>query len=217
MVDYVTYANQGATRNQALSDDLVRALSFLPELGLGMEVFSGGQPAEGGGARVGSTRHDHGNAGDVFFTRNGERLDWRNPDDVPVFQEIVRRAKANGLTGFGAGDNYMQPGSMHIGFGDAAVWGEGGRGANAPDWLNAAYYGDGTYSPPTGNALAGAVTPPQRQGQRYSSQGEVPRQNVLERPQMASTQIDPRAFMSQRMNALDTSGFNVGNPQRARA
>jgi hypothetical protein len=211
MVDYVTYANQGATRSQPLSEDMVRALSFLPELGLGMEVFSGGQPAEGGGPRVGSTRHDHGGAGDVFFTRNGERLDWRNPDDVPIFQEIVRRGKANGLTGFGAGDNYMQPGSMHVGFGDAAVWGEGGRGANAPDWLNAAYYGDGTYSPPAGNALtspSGEQQPQQRQ--------DAP-QNALERPQMASMQADPRAFMTQRMNALDTSGFNVGNPQRARA
>jgi hypothetical protein len=187
---------------------MVRALSFLPELGLGMEVFSGGQPAEGGGPRVGSTRHDHGGAGDVFFTRNGERLDWRNPDDVPIFQEIVRRGKANGLTGFGAGDNYMQPGSMHVGFGDAAVWGEGGRGANAPDWLNAAYYGDGSYSPQQGNALAGPTGEQQPQ--------DAP-QNALERPQMASMQIDPREFMSQRMNALDTSGFNVGNPQRARA
>lgn len=212
MADYVTYANQGATRNQPLSDDMVRALSFLPELGLGMEVFSGGQPAEGGGARVGSVRHDHGGAGDVFFTRNGERLDWRNPDDVPIFQEIVRRGKANGLTGFGAGDNYMQPGSMHVGFGDAAVWGEGGRGANAPDWLNAAYYGDGSYSPPTGNALAGAGPAGEQQPQRPDEP-----QNALERPQMASMQADPRAFMSQRMNALDTSGFNVGNPQRARA
>jgi hypothetical protein len=190
---------------------MVRALSFLPELGLGMEVFSGGQPAEGGGPRVGSTRHDHGGAGDVFFTRNGERLDWRNPDDVPIFQEIVRRGKANGLTGFGAGDNYMQPGSMHVGFGDAAVWGEGGRGANAPDWLNAAYYGDGTYSPPAGNALAGPT------GEQQPQQRQDAPQNALERPQMASMQADPRAFMTQRMNALDTSGFNVGNPQRARA
>lgn len=67
----------------------------------------------------------------------------------------------------------------------------------------------GNYSPPTGNALAGA-------GEQQPQRPDEP-QNALERPQMASMQADPRAFMSQRMNALDTSGFNVGNPQRARA
>ena len=75
----------------------------------------------------------------MFFTRNGQRLDWANPDDLPLFQDIVRQAKANGLTGFGAGPGYMQPGSMHIGFGNPAVWGAGGKGANAPDWLREAY------------------------------------------------------------------------------
>jgi hypothetical protein len=69
----------------------------------------------------------------------------------------------------------------------------------------------GTYSPPAGNALAGPA------GEQQPQQRPGAPQNALERPQMASMQIDPREFMSQRMNALDTSGFNVGNPQRARA
>lgn len=138
MADFITYANQGAIRNQPLSPRLVGALSFLPRMGLGMEVFSGGQDAEGP-RRTGSTRHDHGGAADVFFTRDGRRLDWRNPEDIPVFQSIVRQAKAGGVAGFGAGPNYMQPGSMHIGFGAPAVWGAEGRGANAPAWLREAY------------------------------------------------------------------------------
>lgn len=138
--EWLIYENQGATRNQPLAPELVQALSFLPELGLSMKVFSGGQPGIGEtGARVGSTRHDHGGAADVFFYRGGERLDWANPEHVPIFQEVVRRAKAAGVTGFGAGDGYMQPGSMHLGFGDPAVWGAGGKGDNAPDWLRAAY------------------------------------------------------------------------------
>jgi hypothetical protein len=142
MVDYIRYANQGATRSMPLSQDLVSALEFLPELGVQAEVFSGGQPAQGsGGARVGSTRHDLGGAADVFFYKDGRRLDWANPEDQPVFSEIVRRGRERGLTGFGAGPDYMQPGSMHIGFGNPAVWGAGGRGANAPDWLRQAYYG----------------------------------------------------------------------------
>jgi len=140
----IRYSNQGATRNKPLSPQLAQALDFLPELGLEIEVFSGGQPAKGsGGARVGSVRHDHGNAADVFLYKDGRRLDWSNPQDVAVYQEFVRRAKARGLTGFGAGEGYMQPGSMHIGFGNPAVWGADGKGANAPDWLREAYYGAG--------------------------------------------------------------------------
>lgn len=138
--EWLKYVNQGATRNQPVSPELAKALSFLPELGVSMEVFSGGQPGiNEGGARVGSTRHDHGNAADVFFYKDGRKLDWANPDDLPIFQDIVRRGKEAGITGFGAGDGYMQPGSMHVGFGKEAVWGAGGKGANAPDWLTQAY------------------------------------------------------------------------------
>lgn len=137
---WLRYANQGATRNQPLNPQLVAALGFLPELGVEMEVFSGGQPSSGPN-RVGSHRHDHGNAGDVFFTKNGKRLDWANPADRPIFEQIVQRGKAAGVTGFGAGQGYMQPGSMHLGFGSPSVWGAGGSGANAPDWLRNAYSG----------------------------------------------------------------------------
>lgn len=140
--DWIRYANQGATRSLPLNSRLTEAFSFLPELGVSMEVFSGGQPAKGTSSRrVGSTRHDHGNAADVFFRRGSERLDWANPEHRPIFADIVQRARAAGVTGFGAGPGYMQPGSMHVGFGPSAVWGAGGRGANAPDWLRAAYEG----------------------------------------------------------------------------
>lgn len=138
--DWLTYANRGATRNQPLDPRLVGALGFLPELGITAQVFSGGQPAAGtSDQRVGSTRHDHGLAGDILFFKDGRQLDWSNPSDLPYFTEIVRRGKAAGITGFGAGPGYMQPGSMHIGFGAPAVWGAGGAGTNAPDWLREAY------------------------------------------------------------------------------
>lgn len=140
MADYIRYANQGATRNLPLDSRLVEAFQFLPEQGITMEVFSGGQPAKGSGlARVGSTRHDHGNAADVFFYRGDQRLDWNNPQDQAIFKDIVARAKAAGVTGFGAGPGYMQPGSMHVGYGTPGVWGAGGRSANAPSWLREAY------------------------------------------------------------------------------
>ncbi len=137
---WLNYRNAGATRNRPLDPKLVNAFSFLEEKGIRMDVFSGGQAGIGsGGPRTGSTRHDHGMAADVFFSKDGRRLDWANPDDLPIFKDIVSQARARGVTGFGAGPGYMQPGSMHVGFGKPGVWGAGGRGANAPGWLREAF------------------------------------------------------------------------------
>lgn len=143
MAGYIRYANQGATRNRALDEDLIKRLAYLESMGITAEVFSGGQPsAEEGGARVGSVRHDHGGAGDMhFFNSDGRKLDWANEQDRPVFEEIVRRGKQAGVTGFGAGPGYMSEGSMHVGMGKPGVWGAGGKGDNAPAWLKAAYNG----------------------------------------------------------------------------
>lgn len=163
----IQYANQGATRNKPLSDRLAGTLeSFLPDLGVTAKVFSGGQDAKGKGRRrTGSVRHDHGDAADVFFYKDGRRLDWSNPKDRPIFEEIVRRGKANGLTGFGAGDGYMQRGSMHIGFGAPGVWGKGGKGANAPDWLRRAY----------GAARGGMITALPEEDERQNDLVPMPR------------------------------------------
>lgn len=139
---WLEYDNKGATRSQPLSNNLKSAMDFLPSIGVTMKVFSGGQD-EDGPDRTGSHRHDHGNAADVFFYKDGKKLDWNNPQDVPVFQSIVEQAKANGVTGFGAGPGYMQPGSMHVGFGTPSVWGAGGSGDTAPDWLKTAYAATG--------------------------------------------------------------------------
>jgi hypothetical protein len=163
--DWLRYSNQGATRSMPLDPRLVRAMSFLPSMGVSMNVFSGGQPTSGPN-RVGSHRHDLGQAGDVFFEKDGRRLDWSNPGDQPLFSDIVRQARAAGVTGFGAGPGYMQRGSMHLGFGSPAVWGAGGSSKNAPDWLRQAY-GDPGVGPSvtavpteTANVLASALVPP---------------------------------------------------------
>jgi len=198
--DYVNYANQGATRNRPLAPELAQALSFLPEMGVTMEVFSGGQPGIGeGGNRVGSTRHDHGQSADVFFYQNGRRLDWANPDDIPIYQDIVRRGRANGLTGFGAGQGYMQPGSMHVGFGAPAVWGEGGRSANAPDWLREAY----------GSAPSGASQPSSAPRAPQTALPGMPEpQNALAAPQQREpwrptmNMLDVAAFQTEPQNVL---------------
>lgn len=171
-MSYIEYANQGATRNQSLSPQLTQALGFLPDLGVTARVFSGGQPSTGSN-RVGSTRHDHGDAADVLFFQGGRQLDYNNPEDVPIYQQIVSRGRAAGLTGFGAGENYMTPGSMHIGFGTPAVWGEDGRGANAPRWLRDAYQGAPAGQAPTNTQTTGFGmddTPQQPSGDLSRSQ-----------------------------------------------
>lgn len=136
--DWLRYSNQGATRNKPLADNLVSAMSFLPEMGVTMNVVSGGQDASGPN-RVGSTRHDHGNSADADFYIGDRKLNPNNAEDLPILTQIVQRAKANGLTGFGEGTDYMGAGRLHIGFGDAGVWGAGGKGANAPEWLKTAF------------------------------------------------------------------------------
>lgn len=141
MADWLTYSNRGAIRDKELSGRLRDALEKVASaMGVTVEVFSGGQDARGsGGRRTGSTRHDHGNAADVYFSKDGRRLDWANPNDLPVFREIVQRAKAAGITGIGAGPGYMRQGSMHLGFGKPMTWGAGGRSKNAPGWLREAF------------------------------------------------------------------------------
>ena len=172
--EWLRYANSGAIRNKPLDPRLVEALRFLPAMGITMEVFSGGQDAKGAGTRrTGSTRHDDGGAADVMFYKDGKLLDWANPKDVPVFESIVQAASKAGVTGFGAGPEYMRPGSMHLGYGPKAVWGAGGSGASAPEWLRAAagVAGPSTAGPtgPTGPSAPQQSAPP----------------NPMDRPQMA--------------------------------
>ena len=153
--DWLAYDNQGATRNDSLSPELVQSMSFLGDMGVTMRVTSGGQE-NNTDQGTGSTRHNHGNAADADFYIGDRKLDWNNPQDLPIFQQIVTQARANGVTGIGAGDDYMGAGRMHVGFGNPSVWGADGKGANAPDWLTAAYNGApaGT-APITRNGIGG--------------------------------------------------------------
>ncbi len=69
--NWVTLANRGATRNLPIAETLQRnlqdAIAKVYGDGYRAQVYSGGQPALGsGGARVGSTRHDGGNAADLY-------------------------------------------------------------------------------------------------------------------------------------------------------
>lgn len=138
------------TRRQPLNPDLVTTLdAAIAGTGddLVIDVYSGGQAGKGeGGPRTGSTRHDHGNAGDIYLRdRATDRvLDFRNDADRPRIVNFVQQAVANGANGIGAGEGYMGKG-IHVGYGPkgqqggpVTVWGAGGAGGNAPAWLRRA-------------------------------------------------------------------------------
>lgn len=188
MADYIRYANQKAGRNQPLNQDLVKALSYLGDMGITAEVFSGGVDP-GMGALSRSGRHVHGGAGDMRFYQGDRRLNWANPDDLPLFRDIVAKGKAAGITGFGAGPGYMGEGSMHVGFGNPGVWGAGGKGANAPDWLRAAY--NGTELPASvaqAPATKGLTLSSQPEGvQKLAAAGRVPSYDSLMASQASAT------------------------------
>lgn len=174
MAGYITYSNQNATRNEPISDDLLKRLKYLQDMGITANVFSGGQESNEPGVGTGSTRHNHGNAADVFFYKDGRKLDWGNPDDLPTFEQIVSQGKANGITGFGAGPGYMQQGSMHIGMGAPGVWGADGKSKNAPDWLKAAF--NGTAAPksdPVAEVVAAASNSPSSPQSAQSPSGPI--------------------------------------------
>jgi hypothetical protein len=144
----------GTIRNLPVSSDLERVLNnAAAATGVSVVINSGGQPAEGGGPRTGSTRHDHGNAADLQLVVNGRPLDFTNPNDLPIIQQFIATARANGATGFGAGTDYMGNNTLHVGFGAEGVWGAGGSSATAPEWLASAY---GGASPPVGGAQPSA-------------------------------------------------------------
>lgn len=134
----------GATRSMPLHPKLVNALAaVLPGMGLRFEVFSGGQPAKGSGKpRVGSTRHDGGMAADGKLYIGDQVLDHSNPEHQPIFKEVVRRLRAQGLTGFGAGlgdGGYMGNQSIHIGYGSDAIWSSTQSGQPVVGWLKEAW------------------------------------------------------------------------------
>lgn len=166
MTNYVNQIQVGSKkiRSQALSPKMEKLLNAVGgELNVYFDVQSGGQtdkhdPSTKGksGGWTGSHRHDSGNAGDVrAYTLNadGSRhyLDFTNPDDQKVWSNIVKLAVANGATGIGAGEGYMDVKTVHIGFGKPAVWGgvpkNGKPAPPAPSWLRQAYE-DGQHLPP---------------------------------------------------------------------
>lgn len=141
MATQVIEDTKGRIRDEPISDQLRSVLQKAGNAAKidAVRVTSGGQVAKGTpGKRTGSARHDLGNAADLQLLKGGRPLDFTSLDDRPTVEAFVTAAAAHGATGIGAGVDYMGPTTLHVGFGSKAVWGAGGRAANAPAWLRRA-------------------------------------------------------------------------------
>lgn len=108
-------------------------------------IVSGGQPSSAsGGCRTGSTRHDHGRAADLKLIVGGKIMHFTDGNAPSAVKKFITEVAAAGATGIGAGERYMGPQTLHIGFGAThkdtrrLVWGAQGRSINAPNWLREA-------------------------------------------------------------------------------
>jgi len=104
-----------------------------------VKVTSGGQCRRGTCTkRTGSERHDDGQAADLQLLVGGRALKFTSGGDLETFKSFVTAAARAGAMGLGAGVDYMGPDTIHVGFGSRAVWGAGGKAANAPEWIRRA-------------------------------------------------------------------------------
>lgn len=195
----IQYANQQATRNQRLSpglqaviDQSVAAASEKHGIEITPVISSGGQFSKtdlksGGfkGGRVGSTRHDHGLAGDMQFKANGKLLDMRNPSDKSILGTIVEESASRGATGIGGAPNYMGTKTLHIGYGKPATWGKNGQPASK--FVQDAYSrGRSRYDP--NQTLNVDVPTPQP---RYESSTNAAPFGKIERQELGPASITP--------------------------
>lgn len=151
----------GKIRDLPIAPGLRQILSFAGSAaGIDeVRVESGGQCKIGTcSKRVGTTRHDEGNAADLDLIKDGRVLRFTDPNNLSFFEAFVEAAASFGATGIGGDVGYMGPTRIHVGFGSRATWGgDGGRGA-APRWLiNAATKGWNNPlpfpNPPNGSSL----------------------------------------------------------------
>jgi hypothetical protein len=193
------YANQQATRNQRLSpglqaviDQSAAAASEKHGVEITPVISSGGQFSKtdlksGGfkGGRVGSTRHDHGLAGDMQFKANGKVLDMRDPSDRSIMGTIVEESASRGVTGVGGAPNYMGTKTLHLGYGKPATWGKAGQPASK--FVSDAYSrGRAKYDPST--PLYVDVPTPQP---RYSSPTNAAPRGTVQREELGPASITP--------------------------
>jgi hypothetical protein len=120
--------SQSGIRSMPINDRLMGVLEkAAAEAGVAVNITSGAQPNFPQGPRTGSTRHDIGvGAADLDLMQNGRVLSDNNPEDIKIKKKFVEAAASAGATGIGAGEGYMGPTKIHVGFGNPATWGGAG-------------------------------------------------------------------------------------------
>jgi len=129
----ISYDLDTSVRNQAPQPELMADISqSASQLGpdIGVIVRSAGQPSFGSN-RVGSPRHDHGNAVDIQLTKGGEPI--RPSDNPALYSAFIERAAQNN-PGIGHYDW-----GLHIGGGQPAFWGPDKTVSTADPTFRAAY------------------------------------------------------------------------------
>lgn len=134
-------------RKLPIAQDLKTMLSnAAAETGIDVQVRSGGQDDTTGRPAGSSNRHTGGHAADVaLYVGSGasrRRLRTDREADLPFIQAYFEAARKQGVTGFGAGNEYMGNDMFHLdnaakyGQGTVAVWGGyAKRRVTAPQWL----------------------------------------------------------------------------------
>ena len=129
----VSYDLEGKTRDNPPNPELMDKVSNVAStLGpdIGVVVTSAGQPAAGEGPRVGSARHDHGNAVDFYLTRNGEQV--TPAQDPELYKNFIQQS-----SGSFPGIGHYEWG-LHVGGGQPAFWGPDKTSSSAdPEFLEA--------------------------------------------------------------------------------
>lgn len=131
--------NANRIRNRAIDSRLKRILTIagteaeIDEI----RVESGGQCAIGTcSQRIGSTRHDLGNAADLDIIKDGRILRFTRTSDLPFFEKFIEFSASYGASGIGGDVSYMGSTRIHVGFGNRATWGRNGGSGPAPAWLS---------------------------------------------------------------------------------
>jgi len=137
------------TRNKPIKPALMNILKRAAEdTGLRVVIFSGGQDVKGRGTRrTGSTRHDAGNAADVWVYAGNKQL--RTDGDDPRMVAFIAALRRAGAKGFGAHPGYMKGVGVHVDIvgtatGGSNMWGAGGTGSPPMSLARAFQTGKGT-------------------------------------------------------------------------
>lgn len=133
----LTEDTAGKIRDLPIKSSLKRILIAAADLA-GVDhvsVYSGGQRPAPHPKRIGSVRHDDGNAADLQLFVNGRIQSFETSSGRTIMAAYCKACAALGATGIGCGPGYMGPNGIHVGYGSKAVWGAGGHRANAPSWL----------------------------------------------------------------------------------